>query len=46
LSIAQSILRAHRGDIHIDSVPHQGTTVRMELPCRYIESAATPAERQ
>jgi signal transduction histidine kinase len=46
LSIAQSILRAHRGDIHIDSVPHHGTTVRMELPCRYIESAATSAERQ
>jgi signal transduction histidine kinase len=32
LSIAQSIVRAHHGDIHIDSAPDRGTTVRIELP--------------
>ncbi|MEP6502737.1 MAG: HAMP domain-containing sensor histidine kinase [Betaproteobacteria bacterium] len=44
LSIAQTIVRGHRGDIQIHSVPHRGTTVRIELPCRYIDTAAAPAE--
>ncbi|KQV99326.1 HAMP domain-containing sensor histidine kinase [Rhizobacter sp. Root1221] len=39
LSIAQAIVRAHHGEIHIES-PHQsGTTVRIELPCLRPESA-------
>lgn len=33
LSIAQGIVQAHRGRIRIDSVPGQGTVVRIELPC-------------
>ena len=33
LSIALAIVQAHRGQIAIDSRPHQGTTVRIELPC-------------
>lgn len=33
LSIALAIVQAHRGQIAIDSRPHQGTTVRIALPC-------------
>lgn len=33
LSIAQAIVQAHNGRIAIDSIPLQGTTVRIELPC-------------
>jgi PAS domain S-box-containing protein len=32
LSIAATILQEHEGSIHIDSVPNQGTVVRIELP--------------
>ncbi len=32
LSIAATILQEHDGSIHIDSVPNQGTVVRIELP--------------
>lgn len=32
LSIAATILQEHNGSIHIDSVPNQGTVVRVELP--------------
>ncbi|HYL13666.1 MAG TPA: ATP-binding protein [Terriglobales bacterium] len=32
LSIASTILQEHEGSIHIDSVPQQGTMVRIELP--------------
>lgn len=32
LSIAATILQEHDGSIHIDSVPNQGTVVRVELP--------------
>ncbi len=32
LSIAATILQEHDGSIHIDSVPSQGTVVRIELP--------------
>jgi two-component system NtrC family sensor kinase len=32
LSIAATILQEHDGSIHIDSVPDQGTVVRIELP--------------
>ncbi len=35
LSIAQAIVRAHNGRIDIDSIPLQGTTVRIELPCSH-----------
>jgi two-component system OmpR family sensor kinase len=34
LSIAQAIVQAHQGRIVIESVPLQGTTVRLELPLR------------
>jgi signal transduction histidine kinase len=33
LSIAQAIVRAHRGEIRIESRIDQGTTVWIELPC-------------
>ncbi|MCR6476236.1 ATP-binding protein [Variovorax sp. ZS18.2.2] len=33
LSIALAIVQAHDGRIDIDSIPLQGTTVRIELPC-------------
>jgi len=33
LSIAQAIVQAHQGRIGIESIPQQGTTVRIELPC-------------
>jgi signal transduction histidine kinase len=46
LSIAQTIIRAHHGDIRIDSVPDRGTTVHIELPCRHLESTIGPAENQ
>lgn len=39
LSIAQAIVRAHHGEIRIESALHSGTTVRIELPCRYLEPA-------
>lgn len=32
LSIAQAIVQAHHGVIHVDSVPGQGTVVRIALP--------------
>ncbi len=32
LSIAATILQEHDGSIHVDSVPKQGTVVRVELP--------------
>jgi signal transduction histidine kinase len=35
LSIASAIVQAHRGRITIDSRPLEGTTVRIELPCRF-----------
>jgi len=38
LSIAQSIIQAHHGEIRIASTPHRGTTVHIELPCRALES--------
>ena len=44
LSIAQAIIRAHHGDIRIDSVPHRGTTVRIDLPCRQLESTTALPE--
>jgi signal transduction histidine kinase len=37
LSIAQTIVRGHRGEIHIASTPHRGTTVRIELPRQLVE---------
>ena len=39
LSIAQAIVRAHRGEIHLDSRLDEGTTVRIELPCRREQAA-------
>jgi len=34
LSISQAYVRSHGGDIHIESVPQRGTTVRITLPIR------------
>jgi PAS domain S-box-containing protein len=42
LSIAATILQEHEGFMHIDSVPNQGTVVRIELPLS--SRAAAPAE--
>ncbi len=40
LSIAQAIVQAHEGEIRIESAPHRGTTVRIELPCRRMDTPA------
>jgi signal transduction histidine kinase len=42
LSIAATILQEHEGCMHIDSVPNQGTVVRIELPLS--SRAAAPEE--
>jgi two-component system OmpR family sensor kinase len=43
LSIAQTIVHAHHGTIHIDSVPEQGTVARIALP--FVAPAqATPSD--
>jgi len=34
LSITQSYVRSHGGDIHVESIPGYGTTVRVTLPIR------------
>lgn len=34
LSICQAYVRSHGGDIVVDSIPNQGTTVRITLPIR------------
>jgi signal transduction histidine kinase len=34
LSISQSYVRSHGGDIHVESRPGEGTTVRVNLPMR------------
>jgi two-component system OmpR family sensor kinase len=39
LSIAQAIVHAHHGRIEIESIPQQGTTVRVELPRLYSQEA-------
>jgi signal transduction histidine kinase len=39
LSIAQAIVHAHHGRIEIESIPQQGTTVRVELPLLYSQEA-------
>ena len=44
LSIAQTIVRAHRGEIHIASTPHRGTTVRIELPRQLLEPSSKLVE--
>ena len=38
LSIAQAIVHAHHGRIDVESIPLQGTTVRIELPRLYSHS--------
>lgn len=35
LSIAQAIVHAHHGSIRLESIPLQGTTVWIELPCHF-----------
>jgi signal transduction histidine kinase len=40
LSIAQAIVQAHQGAIRIESAPNCGTTVRIELPCRRVDTPA------
>lgn len=44
LSIAQTIIRAHHGEIHIASTPHRGTTLRIELPRQLVEPQGDPME--
>ncbi len=44
LSIAQAIVRAHQGEIRIESVAHRGTTVRIDLPCRRMDTPAAMME--
>ncbi|MBT2304678.1 HAMP domain-containing protein [Variovorax paradoxus] len=41
LSIARAIVHAHRGRIDIDSIPMQGTTVRIDLP--YSSGSSLPS---
>jgi two-component system, OmpR family, sensor kinase len=42
LSIAQSIIQAHHGHIRLESIPHRGTTVHIDLPRRRGDTAAVP----
>jgi signal transduction histidine kinase len=41
LSISQAYVRSHGGDIRVESLPEQGTTVRITLPIRQ-EGRAVP----
>ena len=34
LSISQSYVRSHGGDIQVESIPGSGTTIRITLPIR------------
>lgn len=45
LSICQAYVRSHGGDIHIESVPDRGTTVRLTLPIRQ-EGRAVPGSEE
>lgn len=42
LSISHAYIRSHGGDIHVDSIPGSGTTVRFTLPIR--QQGATVSE--
>jgi signal transduction histidine kinase len=42
LAIAREIVRAHRGDITVDSVVGKGTTFAIELPVRVARRASSP----
>jgi signal transduction histidine kinase len=44
LSISQSYVRRHGGDIHIESLPGSGTTVRLLLPIRQVGSPVEHSE--
>ena len=44
LSISQAYVRSHKGDLKIESIPGQGTTVRITLPIRQIGRPAPEFE--
>ena len=37
LTLVKKLIEAHGGEIHVSSVPHQGTTVSFNLPIRETE---------
>jgi signal transduction histidine kinase len=45
LSISQAYVRNHHGEIEVESVPHQGTTFRFNLPVRQL-GRPTPAPEE
>ncbi len=44
LSISQAYVRSHKGDLRIESIPGQGTTVRITLPIRQVGRPAPEFE--
>ena len=44
LAIVQSIVAAHHGEVHLDTEPGAGTTVRVVLPLPTPTSASDPPE--
>jgi signal transduction histidine kinase len=44
LSISQAYVRSHKGDLKIESIPGQGTTVRITLPIRQVGRPAPEFE--
>jgi len=44
LSISQAYIRSHGGDIRVESIPGQGTTVRMTLPIRQEQHVSDTGE--
>ena len=44
LSISQAYVRSHKGDLKVESIPGQGTTVRITLPIRQVGRPAPEFE--
>jgi len=44
LSISQAYVRSHKGDLRIESIPNQGTSVRITLPIRQVGRPAPEFE--
>ena len=46
LSISQAYVRNHHGDMEVESIPNQGTTVRFNLPVRQFGTGSDAAGRR
>ncbi len=44
MSITQSYVRSHGGDIQLESIPGYGTTVRVTLPIRQVGTMVQHSE--